>query len=207
VNKLYLPNQQMIDLSLFPILLQRGQKIRIKGPNGIGKTTCLENIVRYQLSPETIPSNQEEDVMIHNDVFIGYYRQDFYNLDHEQTVIDTLYAADIQNKHTEQHIRVTASSFFLKGDIVRQQVKTLSEGQKGLLTLACLVLQEPAILIMDEPTNHMNFRHLPAIAKAINQFKGGVLVVSHDEDFIEQIKFDRVIDLHEELTSPPFIQR
>jgi ATP-binding cassette subfamily F protein 3 len=80
-----------------------------------------------------------------------------------------------------------------------QQVKTLSEGQKGLLSLACLNLQEPSILIMDEPTNHINFRHLPALANAVRTFKGAVLVVSHDHHFIDSVGVDGVIDMGKEL--------
>ena len=67
-----------------------------------------------------------------------------------------------------------------RGSTVHQMVRTLSEGQKGLMSLACLTLQKPSILIMDEPTNHINFRHLPALANAVKTFKGPVLMVSHD---------------------------
>ena len=82
---------------------------------------------------------------------------------------------------------------------MEQKVKTLSEGQKGLLSLACLVLQRPSILIMDEPTNHINFRHLPALAKAVHEFQGAVLIVSHDSHFVKQIELDQQIDMGYEL--------
>mmetsp|Transcript_34133 Transcript_34133/g.36880 ORF Transcript_34133/g.36880 Transcript_34133/m.36880 type:complete len:84 (+) Transcript_34133:2-253(+) len=80
-----------------------------------------------------------------------------------------------------------------------QQVKTLSEGQKGLLSLSCLYLQEPSILIMDEPTNHINFRHLPALAQAVKSFAGGVLLVSHDYHFVEDVGVETIIDMGKEL--------
>ena len=79
---------------------------------------------------------------------------------------------------------------------MRQQVKTLSEGQKALLSLAGLCLQQPSILIFDEPTNHVNFRHLPSLAQAIRNFEGAVLFVSHDAHFVEEVgEIDQVIDM------------
>lgn len=187
INSLQLPHGRVVDFSQQPILVERGLKIRIKGPNGIGKTTCLENLVKGG-----------EGVHFAKGVKIGYYRQDFHNLDFNSTVIDTLIQAS-DGKHDQQGVRFVASSFLLTGDIVRQKIFTLSEGQKGLLLLACLVLQEPAVLVMDEPTNHINFRHLPAIAKALNSFSGSLLIVSHDEDFMSNIKIDRVVDLKTEV--------
>ena len=92
-------------------------------------------------------------------------------------------------------IRKIAAEFLLSGDIVKQKVFTLSEGQKGLLVFACLVLQQPALLIMDEPTNHINFRHIPVIANALSQFGGAMILVSHDSDFISKIAIDETIDL------------
>ena len=83
---------------------------------------------------------------------------------------------------------------------MNQQVKTLSEGQKGLLSFAKLVLEEPNILILDEPTNHINFRHIPAIISAVNNFEGAVIVVSHDKAFINKIKVDVTMNLEEIIT-------
>ena len=65
--------------------------------------------------------------------------------------------------------------------------------------MCCLVLQRPTILILDEPTNHINFRHLPALATAIRNFEGAVVVVSHDTDFMQQIDITHTIDLGNEL--------
>ena len=79
---------------------------------------------------------------------------------------------------------------------MKQRVGTLSEGQKGLLAFAGLVLMEPGLLILDEPTNHINFRHLPAIAKALSQYEGGMILVSHDKDFLKKVRVDKEIDLY-----------
>ena len=72
---------------------------------------------------------------------------------------------------------------------------SLSEGQKGLLCFARFVLQEPGLIILDEPTNHINFRHIPIIAKAINAYEGSLIVVSHAEEFVSQLVFDQELDL------------
>lgn len=173
-----------IDFELTPIRLEQGNCLRIKGPNGIGKTTLLESIVK----------NKAPGVKINPRARIGYYRQDFHNLDFDQTAINALRQAS-DNKHSEQHIRSIAAQFFLIKDIVNQPIRTLSEGQKGLLSFACLTLQEPAILVVDEPTNHINFRHLPVLAESLDKFGGALLIVSHDEDFVSNLKVDHVIDL------------
>ncbi len=75
------------------------------------------------------------------------------------------------------------------------QIKSLSEGQKGLLVLARLVLQKPGLLMLDEPTNHINFRHLPTIAKALHAYEGAMILVSHIPDFVAQIRIDETLNL------------
>ena len=76
-----------------------------------------------------------------------------------------------------------------------QKISHLSEGQKGLLSFARLVLMKPGLLILDEPTNHINFRHIPVIAKAINKYEGAIIMVSHMPDFVKEIKFNHTLDL------------
>jgi len=168
------------------MVLGRGSRVLVHGPNGVGKTTFLE----------LLASNQAEGCT--SSATIGYYRQDFNNFDFDATAMSCLEAASA-GAHGNQQVRATAAAFMLRNDQLTQQVKTLSEGQKGLLSLACLVLQEPAVLIMDEPTNHINFRHLPALAKAVSQFDGAVILVSHDTHFVKQIKIDQSLDIGYEL--------
>jgi ATP-binding cassette subfamily F protein 3 len=146
-----------------------------------------------------IATDTAPGVTIEDGVSIGYYRQDFHNFDFDSTVVTCLEEAS-NRKHTKEEIYKTAASFLLRGKtVMSQQVKTLSEGQKGLLSLACLSLQEPSILIMDEPTNHINFRHLPALAKAVRSFPGAVLLVSHDYHFVDAVGVDSIIDMGKEL--------
>jgi ATPase subunit of ABC transporter with duplicated ATPase domains len=172
-----------------PVNLRKGSRVQVSGPNGIGKTTFLEKIVAG-----TAPG-----VVLADGATVGYYRQDFSNFDFDATVMTCLEEAS-DFKHAPEEIHRTAASFLLRGRrVMSQQVKTLSEGQKGLLSLACLHLQQPSILIMDEPTNHINFRHLPALAKAVQNFEGAVLLVSHDSYFVQDVGVDNVIDLGKEL--------
>jgi ATP-binding cassette subfamily F protein 3 len=88
-----------------------------------------------------------------------------------------------------------ASMFLLRWWILKNTVGALSEWQKGLLCYARFVIQQPHLLILDEPTNHINFRHLPKIAEAINEYEGWIIMVSHDEAFVREINELEVIDL------------
>lgn len=164
-------------------VLRKNTHILIAGPNGIGKSTMLERLAT-RASPHAI---------IAQDAVIGYYKQDFSNLDFEQTAYDALRTA--MSKENEHILRSTAAGFLLDGKLLSRPVKALSEGQKGLLAFCRLTLLEPGLLILDEPTNHINFRHLPIIAKALNDFEGAMIMVSHDPEFVSQIRVDEVIDL------------
>ena len=131
--------------------------------------------------------------MVNPDVEIGYYRQDFSTLNFEDTVYDSLghIAADITN----EKLRALAAGFLIDKDIIYSKIGSLSEGQKGLVSLAQLVLQKPGLLILDEPTNHMNFRHLPIIAKALSRYEGAMILVSHVKEFVDQVRIDETLNL------------
>jgi ATPase subunit of ABC transporter with duplicated ATPase domains len=165
------------------ITLRRGSHVLLAGPNGIGKTTFLERIA----------AGTAEGVKIESVVKVGYYRQDFSTLNFEQKAYDALW--DVMDRKDEQTLRATAAWFLLDGKALGSQIYSLSEGQKGLLAFARLTLMKPGLLILDEPTNHINFRHLPVIAKALDEYKGALLMVSHAPDFVAQIRFDATIDL------------
>jgi ATP-binding cassette subfamily F protein 3 len=83
----------------------------------------------------------------------------------------------------------------ITGDLVNAKIGSLSEGQKGLVAFARLVLQQPNLLILDEPTNHINFRHIPVIAEALNTYEGAMVLVSHVPEFVEKIRIDEILDL------------
>ena len=166
------------------VLLERGKHMRIVGPNGIGKTTLLESLASGHATGEEIAPG----------VRIGYYRQDFSNLDFEQTVFDCL--MDAMDRKVEEDMRSIAAGFLLMSDVMDSKIGHLSEGQKGLVAFARLVILKPGLLILDEPTNHINFRHIPVIAEALHQYKGAMILVSHVEDFVEQVRIDQVLDLN-----------
>ena len=174
-----------------PIKLGKKARLHIRGPNGCGKTTFLEMVTKHVA----------EGVRMKEGAVIGYYRQDFTQFDFSWTVMQCLEKAgdDGITGVSPQVLRKTAAKFLLTGDIANQTVATLSEGQKALMSLACLVLQKPTVLIMDEPTNHVNFRHLPALASAIRDFDGAVICVSHDVHFMEEIGMNNELDMGLEL--------
>ena len=164
------------------IEIRKGHHLRIVGPNGIGKTTLLKKM-----------AEADSGVQLHSDLRLGYYRQDFQGLDFDKTVYQEL--ASVMPVEDEQKLRATAASFLITSDIIYSKVGTLSEGQKGLVAFAQLVLLEPGLLVLDEPTNHINFRHLPVIAQALHDYEGGMIVISHDDEFMEEIRIDEVFDL------------
>lgn len=165
------------------IEVRKDMHILITGPNGIGKSTLLRSIVEGTAA----------HVKVTKDVRIGYYQQDFGNLDFEQTGYEALKA--VMKTNDEHKLRSTAAGFLLDRALLESKIASLSEGQKGLLSFCRLVLLEPGLLILDEPTNHINFRHLPIIAEALDAYKGAMIFVSHIPDFVQQVRVDHLIDL------------
>lgn len=165
------------------ISLRKGDHLLLAGPNGIGKSTLLESIVL----------RKTKGIHIDSEVEIGYYRQDFSTLNFEDTVYNSL--ASASKDVGEEKLRATAAGFLIDKELLYSNIGSLSEGQKGLVSLARLVLQKPGLLILDEPTNHMNFRHLPVIAKALSQYEGALILISHVKEFVDQIKINETLDL------------
>ncbi len=164
--------------------LRQGMHLLVTGPNGIGKSTLLRSLA----------SGRNPNAKIMDGVKVGYYSQDFSNLNFDQTVMESLEEIKTDGID-EQMMRSIAAGFHVTGDLMSRKISELSEGQKGLLSFARLVLMEPGLLILDEPTNHINFRHLPVIAEAVNEYEGAMIVVSHMKEFLEQIKFDEELDI------------
>jgi ATPase subunit of ABC transporter with duplicated ATPase domains len=165
------------------VMLKRGERLHLMGPNGIGKTTLLEALATGHAKGEVVEPG----------IHIGYYRQDFSTLDFDATVWDTL--ARAMREGDQDRLRSTAAGFLLDAELLRAKIGALSEGQKGLVAFAKLSLEAPGLLILDEPTNHINFRHIPIIAKALDRYEGAMILVSHVPDFVKQIRIDYTLDL------------
>ena len=165
-------------------ILNKRSRLLISGPNGIGKSTLLRALV----------SGKSGGAKIMDGVCVGYYSQDFATLDYEQTVFDSLESILADGIDT-QEMRSVAAGFLITGDLFGHKVSYLSEGQKGLLSFARLVLMRPGLLALDEPTNHINFRHIPIISKAINEYAGAMILISHMPEFVDEIRIDDYLDL------------
>ena len=167
--------------------LKKNQHLLLRGPNGIGKSTLLEHLA----------NGTTEGAKILEGIRVGYYRQDFSTLNFEHTVYESLASAMLSGglPLNEEHMRATAASFLITGELINTKIGNLSEGQKGLVAFARLVLERPGLLILDEPTNHINFRHIPIIAEAINKYQGALILVSHVPEFVQKIRIDEVLDL------------
>jgi ATPase subunit of ABC transporter with duplicated ATPase domains len=172
------PMKKRIDL-----VLKRNTHLLVTGPNGIGKSTFLE----------ALANGDAECAIITPGVKVGYYRQDFSTLNFDMTVAETLLEV-MGEKNVELAYRI-AAKFLVPAELLQNKVASLSEGQKGLLMLARLYAERPDLLILDEPTNHINFRHLPVIAEALDKYAGAMILVSHVPDFVAQIRIDEVLDL------------
>jgi len=166
------------------LVIRKNTHLLIAGPNGIGKSTLLEKLA----------TRSGTGFDIAEEAVVGYYKQDFSNLDYSKTAYDTL--AEVMEDLDDEHLlRSSAAGFLLDGHLLASEVRALSEGQKGLLSFCRLALMRPGLLILDEPTNHINFRHLPIIAEALDEYGGAMIIVSHIPDFVAQIRIDEVIDL------------
>ncbi|MEN9390229.1 MAG: hypothetical protein RLZZ283_329 [Candidatus Parcubacteria bacterium] len=165
------------------IILKRKMHLLLSGPNGIGKTTLLESLA----------NGTAEGAIIAPGVTVGYYRQDFSTLNFNDTVHESLMS--VMERQIEENLRSVASGFLITSDMLRTTIGSLSEGQKGLVAFARLVLQKPGLLILDEPTNHINFRHLPVIARALDAYEGAMVLVSHVPEFVSQIRIDEELRL------------
>ncbi len=165
------------------LAIRKNKHLLLSGPNGIGKTTLLE----------ALASGKAEGATIQKGIRVGYYRQDFSTLNFEHTVYESLMS--VMRKANEEKMRATAAGFLITSDVMGKKVGVLSEGQKGLVAFARLVLEEPGLLILDEPTNHINFRHIPVIAKALHDYEGAMVLVSHVPEFVSEIRVDETLEL------------
>jgi ATP-binding cassette subfamily F protein 3 len=158
---------------------ERGQRIVLVGPNGAGKSTLLK-ILAGVIAP-----NAGSRIQGHN-VKSGYYSQ--YRVDMlnpARTVLDE--ALDTPQRVTEQFVRTLLGCFLFRGDDVFKRVEVLSGGEKSRLALVKLLLDPPNLLLMDEPTTHLDMSSIDALAYALDQFEGTLIFISHDVYFIRAL--------------------
>ncbi len=158
--------------------LYRGQKLGVIGENGIGKSTLLKTIVG------AIEKLGGEFEFGHN-VQVGYFDQQMALLDSEKTVFDD-FAIEFPNLTTTE-IRNSLAAFMFFGEDVFKKISMLSGGEKVRLELAKILKKGPNLLILDEPTNHMDIVGKESLERLLEEYKGTILVVSHDRFFINKV--------------------
>lgn len=182
-------------LTLFEHLnmdIKKGEHVAIIGDNGTGKTTILKMI------NELLPPDAGE-IRIGAKVQIGYYDQEHHVLHMDKTIFEEI--SDDYPSLSNTEIRNTLAAFLFTGDDVFKQIKTLSGGERGRVSLAKLMLSEANFLILDEPTNHLDIVSKEILEDALNGYTGTVLYVSHDRYFINKTA-SRILELdHKALTT------
>ncbi|MEK9750186.1 MAG: ABC-F family ATP-binding cassette domain-containing protein [Flavobacteriaceae bacterium] len=173
VSKAYGDKQVLTDVSF---LLERQSKTAFVGQNGQGKST-LAKIIVGELE-------HQGDLKLGHNVQIGYFAQNQAEyLDQNKTLLQTM--IDAANETNRAQVRDILGAFLFQGDEVEKQVKVLSGGERNRLALAKLLLQPFNVLVMDEPTNHLDMRSKEVLKKALLNFAGTLIVVSHDRDFLQ----------------------
>ena len=165
--------------------IKRGEHVAIIGDNGTGKTTLLK-ILNEVVAADT------GSFKLGSKVRIGYYDQEHHVLHMDKSIFDEI--SDDYPALTNTQIRNTLAAFLFTGDDVYKRIQDLSGGERGRVSLAKLMLSEANFLILDEPTNHLDIASKEILEKALNEYTGTVLYVSHDRYFINQTA-TRIMDL------------
>ncbi len=177
------PNQDLFKDLCFEI--KRGEHVAIIGDNGTGKTTLLKilnQVIKADSGSFTLGTNVE----------IGYYDQEHHVLHMDKNIFQEI--SDDYPALTNTQIRNVLAAFLFTGDDVFKSIGDLSGGERGRVSLAKLMLSNANFLILDEPTNHLDITSKEILEKALNDYTGTVLYVSHDRYFINQTA-TRILDL------------
>ena len=168
--------------------IERGQKIALVGRNGEGKTTFARMLIG-QLAPT------EGSIRLGANVRVGYYAQNQDDLmEGEFTVYDTLDRVAVGDIRTR--LRDILGAFLFRGEEVDKKVKVLSGGERARLAMARMMLEPRNLLVLDEPTNHMDMRSKDILKRALQKYDGTVVVVSHDREFLDGI-VDKVYEFRD----------
>ncbi len=169
------PDKTMLKDISFQI--NKGDRVAIIGQNGIGKSTLLKTVMKQlPVKSGTIKYGANLD--------IGYYDQELQGLDYSKTVIDTIW--DRHKEMNEKDIRSILASFLFTAKDIDKKVSQLSGGPRARLTLTVLSMEHNNFLLMDEPTNHLDLDAKEVLEKALADYDGTLLFVSHDRYFINE---------------------
>ena len=182
LSKAFPPQTLFTDISFE---IKRGEHVAIIGDNGTGKTTLLKilnNVISADSGSFTLGANVE----------IGYYDQEHHVLHMDKTIFEEI--SDDYPTLTNTQIRNMLAAFLFTGDDVFKLIGDLSGGERGRVSLAKLMLSNANFLILDEPTNHLDITSKEILERALNDYTGTVLYVSHDRYFINQTA-TRILEL------------
>ncbi len=167
---------EQVVFSHFDMLVPKGQRLAVTGHNGIGKSTLLRIIAQKD-------SDFTGVARLGAGVKVGYYAQDTQDsLDMEGSVF-----SEVQSFGTEASIRNALGSFLFSGDDIYKKISVLSGGERSRLALLKILLQPANLLILDEPTNHLDINSKDMLLKALEDYKGTIIFVSHDAYFIKAL--------------------
>ena len=163
--------------------VERGQRLVVVGLNGAGKTTLLRTLLG-------ITSLDTGTVSMGDRVRIGYYAQENEGLDYDKTLLSE--ATDVLPEDPRR-VRSILGRFLFSGSRVFQQVGTLSGGEKTRLALAKMVLAGPNLLVLDEPTTHLDMLSRDIIGEALGNYNGTIIAVTHDVEFVRYLQPDTLL--------------
>ncbi|OGE31894.1 hypothetical protein A2631_02090 [Candidatus Daviesbacteria bacterium RIFCSPHIGHO2_01_FULL_44_29] len=172
------------------LLISGEDRIHLKGSNGAGKSTLIKILVG-------IIKEYEGSVELGKDVRLGYFAQEHELFDDKATVLDTFMKRTLIDG--EQAARGVLGGFLFKGNHVFSRISEISQGEKVKLAFAILTHQDNQFLILDEPTNHLDINSREVLEDALTGYKGGLIVVSHDRFFLDEIGINRVIEINKGL--------
>ncbi|OGV25704.1 MAG: ABC-F family ATPase [Legionellales bacterium RIFCSPHIGHO2_12_FULL_37_14] len=159
--------------------VDRGEKVAIMGVNGIGKSTLIK-IVTGMLESD------EGQVILGHEVMLSYFSQDHYELLNRHVSVLNWLSFEVSGVTEQQIRRVLGQMLFVKEDVAKD-ILSLSGGEAARLLLGKIILESPNLLILDEPTNHMDLETIEALAEALSQYHGTVVFVSHNRHFVDKI--------------------
>lgn len=151
----------------------RTKKIALIGKNGVGKTTLIKEII-----------NNNNNLLINSNLNIGYFSQNLSNLNENNTIIENLVKDSIQNETT---IRNILGCLQIRENKIFDTIKNLSGGEKVKVAISKLLISNTNFLILDEPTNFLDIEAIEGLELLFKQYKGTILLISHDKKFVDNI--------------------